>query len=76
MNNMEHHAHLMNEALFMFELHIQKLPRATVTPGIYNNVVHDAQVLVVAVGSLNKALRAASSITVEGQVYAEVGDND
>ena len=75
-NNMEHHARLMNEALVMFESHIQKLPRATVTPGIYDDVVRDAQVLVAAAGSLNKALRAASNIAVEEQVYAEVGDDD
>jgi len=75
-NNMEHHALLMNEALFMFESHVQKLPRATVTPGIYDDVVRDAQVLVAAAGSLNKALRAASNTAVEEQVYAEVGDGD
>ena len=75
-NNMEQHAHLMNEALFMFESHIQKLPRASVTPGIYDDVVRDAQVLVAAAGSLNKALRAASNVSVEEQVYAEVGDDD
>ena len=75
-NNMEHHAHLMNEALFMFESHVQKLPRATVTPGIYDDVVRDAQVLVAAAGSLNKALRAASNVAVEEQVLAEVGSDD
>jgi hypothetical protein len=75
-NNMEHHAHLMNEALFMFESHVQKLPKATVTPGIYDDVVRDAQVLVAAAGSLNKALRAASNTAIEEQVYAEVGDDD
>jgi len=75
-NNMEQHAHLMNEALFMFESHVQKLPRASVTPGIYDDVVRDAQVLVAAAGSLNKALRAASNVAVEEQVYAEVGDDD
>ena len=75
-NNMEHHAHLMNEALFMFESHVQKLPKATVTPGIYDDVVRDAQVLVAAAGSLNKALRAASSIAFEEQVLAEVENDD
>jgi len=75
-NNMEHHAHLMNEALFMFESHVQKLPRATVMPGIYDDVVRDARVLVAAAGSLNKALRAASNIAVEERVFAEVGDDD
>ena len=75
-NNMEQHAHLMNEALFMFESHAQKLPRASVTPGIYDDVVRDAQVLVAAAGSLNKALRAASNVAVDEQVYAEVGDDD
>jgi hypothetical protein len=75
-NNMEHHALLMNEALFMFESHVQKLPRATATPGIYDDVVRDAQVLVAAAGSLNKALRAASNTAFEERVHAEVGDDD
>lgn len=75
-NNMEQHAHLMNEALLMFESHVQKLPRANVTPGIYDEVVRDAHVLVAAAGSLNKALRAALRIAADERVLAEVEDDD
>jgi len=75
-NHMEQHAHLMNEALFMFESHVQKLPRASVMPGMNDDVLRDAQVLVAAAGSLNKALRAASNVALEEHVYAGVGDND
>jgi hypothetical protein len=45
-------------------------------PDIYDDVVHDAQVLVAAGGSLNKALRAALNTAVEQQVDAAVRDDN
>ena len=63
---------LLNDALYMFESHVQRLPQASSMPDTYSDVVRDAKGIVNAAAALNMALRSAAAVCVDEQVDAEV----
>ncbi|CAG8717132.1 17200_t:CDS:2, partial [Acaulospora colombiana] len=63
---------LLQDALFMFESHVQRLPQSSAMPDTFNDVLRDAKGIVHAASSLNIALRSAATICVDEQIDAEV----
>ena len=63
---------LLNDALYMFESHISRLPHSNTMPETYNDVLRDAKGIVNAAVGLDRALRAAQGVCVEEMVEAEV----
>lgn len=62
---------LLQDALWMFESHVQRLPPSNV-PEITNDVLRDARGIVNAAIALNGALRGAAGVCVDEQIEAEV----
>ncbi|KAG8754118.1 hypothetical protein FRC14_005371 [Serendipita sp. 396] len=63
---------LLQDALYMFESHVQKLPQSTTMGDTYNDVLRDAKGIVGAAAALNIALRGAAAVCVDEQIEAEV----
>ncbi|KIM26743.1 hypothetical protein M408DRAFT_312467 [Serendipita vermifera MAFF 305830] len=62
---------LLQDALWMFESHVQRLPPSSV-PEVTNDVLKDARGIVNAAIALNGALRGAAAVCVDEQIEAEV----
>lgn len=62
---------LLQDALWMFESHVQRLPPSSV-PEIANDVLRDARGIVNAAVALNGALRGAAGVCVDEQIEAEI----
>jgi hypothetical protein len=63
---------LLQEALFMFESHVQRLPQNSAMPDTFNDVLRDAKGIVQSASALNIALRSAATICVDEQIEAEI----
>lgn len=63
---------LLNDALYMFEGHVSKLPHSSTMPDTYNDVLRDAKTIVGAAVALANGLRAANAVCVDEMVEAEV----
>lgn len=63
---------LLNDALYMFESHVQRLPQSSSTPDTYGEVLRDAKGIASAAAALNVALRSAAGVCVDEQIEAEV----
>ncbi|PVF94855.1 hypothetical protein CPB86DRAFT_800146 [Serendipita vermifera] len=63
---------LLQDSLFMFESHVQRLPQGSAMPDTFNDVLRDAKGIVHAASALNIALRSAATVCVDEQIDAEV----